>query len=73
MCMQRQTSQNVLMVGGVIGAQLGAAAGHRLKGEQLRALLGLLVLAVCLRLGYDLVVTPNDLFSVISAVEQGGH
>ena len=63
----------ILMVGGVIGAQLGAAAGHRLKGEQLRALLGLLVLAVCLRLGYDLVVTPNDLFSVISAVEQGGH
>lgn len=63
----------ILMVGGVIGAQLGAAAGHRLKGEQLRALLGLLVLAVCLRLGFDLVVTPSDLFSVIGTADQGGH
>ncbi len=63
----------ILMVGGVIGAQLGAAAGHKLKGEQLRALLGLLVLAVCVRLGYDLVVTPSDLFSVITAAEAGGH
>lgn len=63
----------ILMVGGVIGAQLGAAAGHKLKGEQLRALLGLLVLGVCIRLGYDLVVTPSDLFSVITAADQGGH
>ncbi|MEL7429537.1 MAG: sulfite exporter TauE/SafE family protein [Pseudomonadota bacterium] len=63
----------ILMVGGVIGAQMGAAAGHKLKGEQLRALLGLLVLGVCVRLGYDLVVTPSDLFSVISASDFGGH
>ena len=63
----------ILMVGGVIGAQFGAAAGHRLKGEQLRALLGLLVLGVCLRLGYDLVATPDDLFSVIGVQEGGGH
>jgi len=63
----------ILMVGGVIGAQLGAAAGHKLKGEQLRALLGLLVLAVCIRLGFDLIVTPGDLFSVIGTADQGGH
>lgn len=63
----------ILMIGGVIGAQFGAAAGHRLKGEQLRALLGLLVLGVCIRLGYDLVVTPSDLFSVIGTADQGGH
>ena len=63
----------ILMVGGVIGAQMGAAAGHKLKGEQLRALLGLLVLGVCVRLGYDLVVTPDDLFSVVSSNALGGH
>jgi len=63
----------ILMVGGVIGAQFGAAAGHKLKGEQLRALLGLLVLGVCVRLGYDLVITPDDLFSVIAAGMKGGH
>ena len=63
----------ILMVGGVIGAQFGAAAGHKLKGEQLRALLGLLVLGVCIRLGYDLVVTPDELFNVIGSMDQGGH
>lgn len=54
----------ILMVGGVIGAQFGAAAGQRLRGDQLRALLGLLVLSVCLRLAYDLVVTPEELYSI---------
>ena len=63
----------ILMVGGVIGAQFGAAAGYKLKGEQLRALLGLLVLGVCLRLGYDLVVTPTDLFNLINSMDSGGH
>lgn len=63
----------ILMIGGVIGAQFGAAAGHKLKGEQLRALLGLLVLGVCFRLGYDLVVTPNELFNLIGSGGDGGH
>jgi len=54
----------ILMVGGVIGAQLGAQAGQKLRGEQLRALLGLIVLLVCLRLGWDLVSEPSELFSL---------
>jgi uncharacterized membrane protein YfcA len=54
----------ILMLGGVAGAQYGAKAGQRLRGEQLRALLALLVLAVALRLAFDLFVTPADLFSL---------
>jgi uncharacterized membrane protein YfcA len=54
----------ILMAGGVIGAQYGARAGTRLRADQLRALLALLVLAVGLRLGYDLVITPSDLYSL---------
>lgn len=61
----------ILMVGGVIGAQFGAQMGQKLKGEQLRALLGLIVLGVCLRLGWDLVTTPAELFSI--GASQGGH
>ncbi len=61
----------LLMVGGVIGAQFGAVAGQRLKGEQLRALLAALVLLVCLRIGYGLIVTPSDLFSISGVM--GGH
>ncbi len=53
-----------LMVGGVIGAQFGAHAGQRFRGEQLRLLLGVLVLAVGLRFAIGLVVEPENLFSI---------
>ena len=53
-----------LILGGVVGAQLGVRAGERLRGEQLRLLLALLVLAVALRLFVGLVLKPDDLFSV---------
>ncbi|MDO1580932.1 sulfite exporter TauE/SafE family protein [Rhizobium oryzicola] len=53
-----------LMVAGVIGAQYGVRVGQKLRGEQLRALLGLLVLAVGLRLALDLVLTPDDIYSI---------
>ena len=52
----------ILLTGGVIGAQIGARASGRLQGEQLRGLLGLMVVGVCAKLTYDLVTTPLDLF-----------
>ncbi|MBB4583014.1 hypothetical protein GGE45_005378 [Rhizobium aethiopicum] len=55
----------ILMVAGVVGAQYGVRVGQKLRGEQLRALLGLLVLAVGLRLAIALVVTPADVYSVV--------
>jgi hypothetical protein len=58
----------LLLAGGVIGAQFGARMSIRLGGEQLRALLALLVLSVCLKLGYDLVATPDSLFTVSTLV-----
>lgn len=61
----------VLMVGGVAGAQYGAKAGQKLRGEQLRALLALLVLAVALRLAFDLFVQPGSIYS-LSGLD-GGH
>lgn len=56
----------LLIVGGVFGAQIGVLIGRKLKGEQLRALLGALVLLVALRLGADLVFTPTNLFQTSS-------
>ncbi|RYE46520.1 MAG: sulfite exporter TauE/SafE family protein [Hyphomicrobiales bacterium] len=52
-----------LMVGGTVGAQFGASAGKYLRGEQLRALLAILVLAVAIRFGISLVLTPGDVYS----------
>ena len=54
----------LLLFGAVIGAQFGSRAGALLRGEQLRGLLALTVLAVCIKIGYDLVVRPEDLLSV---------
>ncbi len=54
----------ILMAGGVVGAQFGARAGQKIAGEKLRLLLGLLVLAVGLRFAYELVVQPDELFTI---------
>jgi uncharacterized membrane protein YfcA len=53
-----------LIVGGVLGAQFGVRASSRLRGEQLRFLLAVVVLAVGLMLLYGLVVKPADLFGI---------
>ncbi|WP_424940545.1 sulfite exporter TauE/SafE family protein [Aliiroseovarius sp. S253] len=60
----------LLLVGGVIGAQIGARIGVRLKAEQLRVLLAFMVLAVCGKLGLDLLIQPAELFELGAA---GGH
>jgi uncharacterized membrane protein YfcA len=54
----------LLMVGGVAGAQYGVKAGQKLRGEQLRALLALMVLAVALRLAVDLFIRPDNVYSL---------
>ncbi|HEY8610246.1 MAG TPA: sulfite exporter TauE/SafE family protein, partial [Roseomonas sp.] len=52
----------LLLTGGVAGAQFGAAMGTRLRGEETRVLLGLLVLGVAARLLWDLLQTPSNLY-----------
>lgn len=54
----------ILAAGGVMGGQFGFRAGQRLRGEQLRLLLGAMVLAVALRLLFDLVLKPSELYSI---------
>lgn len=53
-----------LMVGGTVGAQFGASAGRYLRGEQLRAMLAVLVLAVAVRFGLSLILEPADPYSM---------
>jgi uncharacterized membrane protein YfcA len=54
----------LLLVGGVIGAQFGTRFGTRLRGEQLRFLLALIVLAVAAQLAHDLTIRPKDMFVI---------
>ena len=52
----------VLMLGGVVGAQFGARLGAGLKGEHLRALLGLILIAASIKFLWDIVVPPQEFF-----------
>jgi uncharacterized membrane protein YfcA len=54
----------ILMAGGVVGAQFGARTGQKMRGERLRLLLGILVFMVGMRFAFELVVKPDDLFSI---------
>jgi len=58
----------ILMSGGVVGAQIGAALGHKLKAEQLRFLLGILILAVCAKMLIELAVEPKDIYVITDAI-----
>lgn len=53
-----------LMAGGVIGAQYGLRIGERLKAEQLRVALALLVLGMAVRMAVDLVAPPGEVYSL---------
>ncbi len=61
----------ILMVGGVIGAQFGARIGQNIRGDQLRALLGLLVIAVAVRFFAGLVATPVEPYSLAQVLGAG--
>lgn len=56
----------LLLIGGVIGAQLGARTSGRFRAEELRALLALLVLVVGLRMGADLFIKPDEAFVIMT-------
>ena len=57
----------LLLLGGVIGAQLGSQFGTRLRAEQLRILLALMVIAVCIKIALDLLIMPSELYSITDA------
>jgi uncharacterized membrane protein YfcA len=54
----------LLMLGAVAGAQWGVRFSGKLSGEETRGLLGLLVLAVALELGWGLVQRPDRIYSL---------
>jgi uncharacterized membrane protein YfcA len=54
----------LLIIGGVIGTQIGTRMGQLLRGEYLRGLLAAIVLAMAIKLAWDLVATPRVLFSI---------
>jgi uncharacterized membrane protein YfcA len=60
----------LLILGGVVGAQVGVRLGVKLRAEQLRILLSIIVLGVCFKLALDLLLTPNEYFSIMVDVKK---
>jgi uncharacterized membrane protein YfcA len=60
----------LLLLGGVVGAQYGAKLSGRFRAEELRLLLGLIVLGVGIYMGLELFVRPSDLFAFAPGVAQ---
>ena len=55
----------ILLLGSVIGVQVGSRFTNILRGEYLRLILSSIIILVSLKLLIDLVTVPTDLFSVI--------
>ena len=53
-----------LIIASVIGAQLGVLAANKLRGEEIRALLAIIVLGVAVKIALDLLVEPNEIFNI---------
>jgi len=73
--LQAYTNHNVdfilailLLLGSTVGAQVGAVFGRKLKGEQLKVILATIVLAVTVKIIFDLTLTPSLFLSM-----GGGH
>jgi len=73
--LQAYTNHNVdfilavlLLLGSTVGAQIGAVFGRKLKGEQLKVILAAIVLAVTVKIIFELTLTPSLLLS-----QGGGH
>lgn len=73
--LQAYTNHNVdfilavlLLLGSTIGAQVGTVFGRKLKGEQLKILLATIVLAVTVKIVFELTLAPSLLIS-----QAGGH
>lgn len=58
----------ILLLGGVVGAQIGARFAGRFRAEELRAALGLIVLLVGMQMGLELFVRPADIFMIAPGI-----
>jgi uncharacterized membrane protein YfcA len=65
----------VIAAGSTIGAQLGARVSRHLRGEQLLIVLGVLALAVCLKMAVGIALPPSNRLSEAGgqAMLRGNH
>lgn len=57
----------LLILGAVFGAQIGTIFGRKLNGEQLRVLLGAMIMVLALIIASQLFLQPSDIYDTSSA------
>ncbi|VVS98218.1 sulfite exporter TauE/SafE family protein [Erythrobacter sp. EC-HK427] len=55
----------LLLLGSVLGAQFGTSIAQKLKPELLRLVLAAIVVAIALRMAYGLILTPDEVYTVV--------
>jgi len=55
----------ILLLGSVMGAQVGSQVGLKVKSEYLRLMLALVVMALCIKMFFELTATPDEIFQVV--------
>lgn len=63
----------ILILGGVIGAQFGAALSDKISPFWARTVLAVIVLLVAVKLSFDLFIPPEELFKTIDLNIEGGR
>ncbi len=58
----------LLLIGSTVGAQVGAVFGRKLKAEQLKVILAVIVLVVTVKIVFELTLSPSLLLA-----QSGGH
>jgi uncharacterized membrane protein YfcA len=58
----------ILLLGSTIGAQLGARLTKKLKSDQLKIILGVVILMVMVQMFLSLIITPH-----VMLAHRGGH
>ena len=53
----------ILIISSVVGAQIGVITANKLRGEDLRALLAIIVLVVAVQIATELFIQPDDVFN----------
>lgn len=58
----------LLVIGGIVGAHYGTRLGAKLRSEELRAALAVLIMGIALRVVVGLVLPPDHLYSIQAAL-----
>lgn len=59
----------ILIIGTVIGSVIGSKIGLKIDKENFRIILGIIILILCIRVGYDVVHEPENIYKIVRVLK----